>query len=368
MENNQKIRLPRLIIKVILFLLIFNILCFAGTFVPIGKLSLYNFIFPGRERMPFGENPEKSYNLTINNVDAMVASHEISGAKKDNHSFRIFVIGDSSVWGYLQTPADTLSGIISQEINFDCNGLPVEIYNFGYPSLSILKDAFFLDQARDFDPDLVVWLVTLESLNKNEQLSTPLVENNPDELNRVIQEYDLDYQLAEIPFWDHTLLGQRRNFADLIRLQLYGVMWASTGIDQGYPESYTPAQRDFEPDSTYKNYPDQTIVEDDLALDVIQQTIDKIPSVEFVLINEPILISNGKNSDIRYNYYYPRWAYDQYRRIIDGFIQRQQIQYYDFWDLVPQENFTNSAIHLDPAGEKMLADNVIKIIQEKCES
>ena len=29
---------------------------------------------------------------------------------------------------------------------------------------------------------------------------------------------------------------------------------------------------------------------------------------------EPMLISAGKNSDIRYNFFYPRWAYDEYRR------------------------------------------------------
>lgn len=32
--------------------------------------------------------------------------------------------------------------------------------------------------------------------------------------------------------------------------------------------------------------------------------------------------------------------------------------YYDYWDLVPQTEFTNSAIHLTPFGETLLADRI----------
>ncbi len=39
-------------------------------------------------------------------------------------------------------------------------------------------------------------------------------------------------------------------------------------------------------------------------------------SIPVVIINEPMFISQGKNSDIRYNFYYPRWAYDDYREMM----------------------------------------------------
>jgi hypothetical protein len=53
---------------------------------------------------------------------------------------------------------------------------------------------------------------------------------------------------------EQTIIGQRRVLADLIRLQLYGVLWAATGIDQYYPEDYRPAQRDLAPDEGYYNF------------------------------------------------------------------------------------------------------------------
>ena len=364
---SQNIRLPRLLFKIVAFLILLNIIFVAMTFIPIGKLTLYNFVFPGRIRLPFGENPSQSYNLTLNNLDAMVSSHEISGATKDSNHFRVVLIGDSSIWGFLQRPEETLAGILKSDPEFSCDSRTVEIFNFGYPSLSIMKDLFFLEKALTFEPDLVLWFVTLESLNQSDQLSTPLIANNPIELNRIILRYDLSFSPQKTSLWDLTIVNQRRNFADMVRLQLYGVMWAATRIDQHYPETYTPAQRDFEVNATYKGYTDQIIGESDLALEVIQRSIVKNSSVDFILINEPILIASGENSDVRYNYYYPRWAYDQYREIINKFAAREQIKLYDFWDLVPEENFTNSAIHLDTIGENLLADEVKTIIKEHCE-
>ncbi|MBM3137039.1 MAG: hypothetical protein FJZ98_02505 [Chloroflexi bacterium] len=224
-----------------------------------------------------------------------------------------------------------------------------------------------MDKAIEFEPDLILWFVTLESLNQADQLSIPLVANNPGLFNQMIAKYDLSYSPQEISIWDKSVIKQRRNFADMVRLQLYGVMWAATGIDQEYPEIYKPAQRDFDMDSTYKGYTDQTIKELDLALEIIQKAIEKNSSTDFILINEPILISSGINSDIRYNYYYPHWAYDQYREIINNFITRHNLQYFDLWDLVPEQNFTNSAIHLDLTGERLLAEKVTQIIKEHCE-
>jgi hypothetical protein len=81
--------------------------------------------------------------------------------------------------------------------------------------------------------------------------------------------------------------------------------------------------------------------------------------VPVMLINEPMLISTGENSDIRYNFYYPRWAYDQYRQAFSMNCASNSWTCLDLWDAVPQEHFTNSAIHLDPLGEELMLDQVL---------
>jgi hypothetical protein len=85
-------------------------------------------------------------------------------------------------------------------------------------------------------------------------------------------------------------------------------------------------------------------------------------NVSVVFVNEPIYLSHGKNSDIRYNFFYPRWAYDQYRQLFLQTCQAQNWQCLDEWDLVASNEFTNSAIHMSPLGTHLLADELGKVI------
>jgi len=150
--------------------------------------------------------------------------------------------------------------------------------------------------------------------------------------------------------------------ADLIRLQIYGALWASTGIDQIYPENYERAQTDLEASTDFHGL---TTLNAALAIDVLDAGMRAIP-VPTILVNEPMLISNGLNSDIRYNFFYPRWAYDAYRHQIAELAAAQNWHYLDLWDLVPADEFTNSAIHLTPNGETLLADKIAEAIRSTC--
>jgi hypothetical protein len=365
-EKNQDVSILRVAIKAISLFLLLNFFFIFIKDIPYGSISLYNSVFPGRDRLPFGETPGESFNLTISNLDAMLNSHKISADKKTENDYRIIILGDSSIWGFLQKPENTLAGLLEKQIDFKCSGKKVEVFNLGYPSLSILKDLVILEKIKAYDPDLVIWLVTLESFIKNEQIETPLVKNNPLIMNKIIDQYSLDFSKASTNIMDFTIIGQKRNLADIIRLQLYGVLWAGSEIDQSYPEEYTPAMRDFEEDYSFKNFKDQKIQNSDLALDIVINGISRNPEIDFILINEPILISKGENSDIRYNFYYPRWAYDEYRTIIQTVFNKNEIAYYDFWNLVPESEFTNSAIHLTDTGEILLADETFSLVKNLC--
>jgi hypothetical protein len=193
------------------------------------------------------------------------------------------------------------------------------------------------------------------------------VENNPVLINSLIKKFQLSFSTNEIKILDNSIIKQKRNLADLIRHQLYGILWAGSGIDQVYPQEINPAQRDFEPDATFKGFEQDQFDENDLAADVILNAADRLSKMEFIVINEPILISSGKNSDIRYNFYYPRWAYDKYRNIIKTTLTKSGILYYDFWNLVPESEFTNSAIHLNLVGERILANKTREIIKMFCQ-
>lgn len=146
--------------------------------------------------------------------------------------------------------------------------------------------------------------------------------------------------------------------SDWYRLQMYGVMWGATGIDQAYPGGVTPAQRDLEADPSFEGCPENDYECVHALYAVLKIGIQSVGDIPVWIVNEPILVSSGQNSDIRYNFYYPRWTYDQYRLDLAKMAKESSWTYLDLWDLIPETEFTNSAIHPTPAGEHLLAERI----------
>jgi len=338
----------------LLFLAVSGLFALVHPMAALGRLSIYNELVPGRERLPYGEHPQSDYNLSLFNLDAMLASHEIAAPPAPGE-FRVALIGDSSTWGYLLPPDQTMAALINRS-----GAEPLRVYNLGYPTLSVTKDLLMMQSALRYQPDLIVWLVTLESLPQEKQLDSPIVQNNADAVRGLIARYGLrsnaaDPRLITPTFWDQTIPGQRRDLADLVRLQLYGFLWAATGVDQSFPAHYDPPQKDLDPDVSFHGRMPPTLSPDSLALDVLNAGREMAGNVPVWIVNEPIYVSTGRSSDIRYNFFYPRWAYDQYRQILDAWCRDHGVPYLDAWDAVPAEDFSNSAIHRTPQGEALLA-------------
>ena len=339
----------------LLFLAVSGLFAVLHPMAALGRLSLYNGLVPGRLRLPYGEHPSSDYNLSLFNLDAMFASHEIAAAPAPGE-FRVVLIGDSSTWGYLLSPAQTVSALINSR-----GADHLHVSNLGYPTLSATKDLLMMQSALRYHPDLIVWLVTLESLPQSKQLDSPILQHNADSVRALIARYGLhsdpaDPRLITPTFWDQTLPGERRNLADLIRLQMYGFLWAATGVDQSFPAHYDPPQKDLDPDQSFHGLMPPSLSAEDIALDVLDAGRGMAGVVPVWIVNEPIYLSTGSNSDIRYNFFYPRWAYDDYRRILAGWCRDHNVKYLDAWNLVPAEDFSNSAIHRTPQGEALMAD------------
>ena len=365
-QRRPRIRLFGVLLKAILLFALFNFAFLFMNDIPLGKLSLYNFIFPGRERFPFGETHE-AYNLSLFDLDAMFASHVLAGTEKTPDEYRVLLIGDSSVWGTLLAPKQTLAGQLNASPITAC-GKEVHAYDLGYPTISLMKDLMILDQAKQYQPDMVIWLTTLEAFPKDKQLDSPIVANNSERIRQLITNFQLsmnpnDPDLVKASKWDQTFVSRKRELADILRLQIYGALWTATGIDQFYPEDYERAQIDLEPEDEFHGL---TSLQDALAFDVLDAGMSAAP-VPTILVNEPMLISNGLNSDIRYNFFYPRWAYDEYRQLLNEHATARQWHYLDLCDLVPIQEFTNSAIHLTPEGEAMLSGEITEAIQTLCQ-
>ena len=325
----------------------------------LGSFSGYNTFFPGRKRLPYGDNPAQDYNLSLYNLNAMFQSHELSAGSKPDFEYRVILVGDSATWGYLLPAQKTLAAELNRITGSLSDGRQLRVYNLGYPVMSLTKDLLILERARLYQPDLVIWLVTLESFPLSKQLFPPLLQHNPHAVESLINTYDLALDLSQtelsVPnFWERTIIGAARELADLFRLQLYGIMWAATGIDHQIPPEYVSRLEDLPAEIDFAGFQEPLLPTASMGWEVLPAGIQAVANSQVMIINEPIFISQGENSDLRYNIYYPRWAYDAYRNQLQELARQEGWHYSDMWQAVPANEFTNTAVHRSPIGEQIL--------------
>ena len=354
----------RILGKALLLLALFNLLFLLVRPMPwIGRISAYNVLFPGRERLPYGDDPQKSFNLSITQLDAMFASHLINGGVKPPDEYRVILVGDSSTWGFLLSPDQTLAEQLNALGLQMSDGRTIRVYNLGYPTMSLTKDLVFLEQSLKYEPDLIIWLFTLESVPWKKQLDSPILTFNPRETIDLIVENRLpiptgELQAQEGGLWEETIFGRRRELADWARLQLYGLLWAATSVDHDIPETYNLRMEDLPAEVSFQGLNPGDLGGDDFAFQVLSAGLKAAGETPVLFVNEPMFISQGSNSDLRYNFYYPRWAYDEYRGFLSNQARTEGWQLIDLWNFLPLDVFTDSAIHYSPEGSRLLAEEL----------
>lgn len=357
---NTRVRPIAVIVKAVCLFIVIN-LVYGLMEPPIAEISAYNVFVPGLERTPFGNNDDP-YTVVIDNADAMFASHEIS-AEKQPDEIRVALIGDSSIWGESLLLNNTLSGQWNQ-LGSQCNGKKIRVYNLGYPHPSIIKDLIFMDEVMSRQPDVIIWFVTLNTLMNQYRLH-PFLAGNHERVLKIVEKYDISFgprkvlSEQETGFYEKTLVGQRSLLARLLKLQALSLIWSATGVDFHVEPGLTSAlASDVDTDIAYRSLEPGTDLRESLLLDAIDAGFDIAGETPILLVNEPIFIANGLHSDVRYNDFYPRWAYDQYRDLLLKQTQKFPFNYLDMWNAIPSENFIDTPLHLNAEGERLLAERV----------
>jgi hypothetical protein len=134
--------------------------------------------------------------FTVSRCATTSLGYQIARPKAPNE-FRIAVIGDSSTWGILLQPDETLTAYLNAAELTTVTGKRIIAYNLGHPILSLTKDLLMLDMALQHDPDLIIWPVTLRSFPRRNQFDAPIVQNNAENVRRLLIAYDLDYDLND---------------------------------------------------------------------------------------------------------------------------------------------------------------------------
>ena len=364
---NSSVSAIRVLVKAAIIFVVLNIL-YALADPPIGKLNAYNSIWPGRPRFPYAESPAYyplSYNApVIEDFDAMFGSHIISATPKGDDEFRVILLGDSATWGGHVAPNDMLAAQLNR-LNLTACGKQVIVYDLGYPWPSLLRDILVLDWAKRYDPDLVIWPVTLHSFEKKAADRDFLIPH-AERMMYLVETYNIKLprvymEIPQTTLWDKTIIGQRKHIKDVLLNQVFGPMWAATGVDNhlGLVADYPIFPQDMPADISYIEYKSDKQTPEliqSLMYDVLRAGYDIAGDIPMIVVNEPIFIVTGQNSDLRYNELYPRWAYDAYRAALNDWIKTKGYAFYDYWNALSVEEFGNEVFHRDPQGELHFAE------------
>ena len=356
----------RVLLKATFLFVVINVV-FALVDPPMGKITLYNYIVPGRLRFPYEKEPS-FYSIGHNapvyeDFDAMFGAHIIS-KRKPASEFRLILLGDSATWGVSVSADEMLSEQINRLHIQTCDGRNIRAYNLGYPMSFLARDVLLLDKAMEYKPDMVFWLITLSALQPK-TAETYFIVPHSERYLQLANTYGfklsyLSQPVQEPSLWDKTIIAQRRRLKNIILTQAFGVLWAATGIDNhesidpelGLPSAPVDDNLDYE-----GRLPDATLdLSDSLMMDVLSTAFRVAGDVPVVLVNEPIFVADGKNHPVRYNELYPRWAYDEYRQFMFEWAKEYDYKLLDYWNALPPEDFVDQYFHRRLSGEKRFAE------------
>lgn len=342
--------LVRVVFKAGVLFVLFNILfalAFPTSLEALGKLSLYNTVFAGRERLPAVDD-DGSYNVILFNIPALVASHAVS-APKPADEFRVVMLGDSGTWGWLLRHDETVAAYLNQQ-GYTDEGQAVRVYNLAYPKGSVLRDLILLEEVMQHQPDMVIWMLSVNALEPERHYDTIPVEENIHIVRRFIDRYGIDVDMSRYPplTWAHrTMIGQRPELLAWLQLQSYSAAWDATGIDRVIPAEFPITPNDLSDSLVWDVIEEPTTLTcADLPFDVILAGREMTREIPFALVEAPMFQADGENSDVRYNESIPRWAYDQYLDLMQTCVLEQaNFRYLDVRDQVSSEQFTDLPFH-----------------------
>jgi hypothetical protein len=340
----------RILLKTFALFVAANLIYLALSPLPaLSQVTVHNTIIPGRMRMQAANSAtgDTGYGRATTNIDLMLATHELASAEKAADEYRVLLLGDSAAWGYLLADHETLAAQINAQNRAMMDGRRIRAFNMALPGVQTTSDLLFMQRFGPYAPDLVVWLITPEAFRRAAQKDNALVCGHLERIQAILSRYDDRVDgCSSAPadsLFRRTLVGERRDLAMIVHTQIDGLLWAATGIDHNVLKPRTLA-RTVEAAANWWELPGPTLRDEDLLLNTMDAAKD-LTGGALLVINEPILILNGPNTDVRYNKEYPRWAFDQGTAMIEARAAALQIPFVNLWDAVPADQFTDHELH-----------------------
>lgn len=371
---NSPRQFGRVLIKAIALLIIFDAAQIA--FDLAGTLDgwrLYRSCTPPTERLGLADQIGDPIWWTL---DPLLDAHQIAQPKAPDE-FRVIFLGDSATFCLYCRSTEAIPSVFTQ-LGATFDGKRVVGYNLAYPGSDWLKDVLILKHALKYQPDAIVWLVTAKWTGDQPLPQEPdahlITRVNAAELPALARQFNLDTweteRYADADAWYQRSIfmrgGRYRDWLLLLVRSFRNVLiYPNKDLTQEYllpgdPVTTKPVPAIAEINSALPGYGTFPNRQWDL-LRAGQQMAAKA-DVPLLVVNEPIYLASGPNTDINYNPFYERNLYDRFRAALADFTRRHAMTYLDLWSTLPAENFSNTSLHYTLDGNRRVAQEVLSAL------
>jgi len=369
-------QLMRIMIKAIVLLLICDVLQIGlNVASTVERWSIYQSFTPPTARLGLANQIGDPIWWRL---DALLDAHEIAQPKAPDE-YRVIFLGDSATFCLYCRSTEAIPQLFT-ELGATIDGKRVRAYNLAYPGSDWLKDILILKHALKYQPDAIVWLVTAKGSGDQPLPQEPdahlITRLNADELPSLARQYNLDSwetrRYADADAWYQRSIwihgGRYRDWLVLIARSIgNALIYPGKDLTQEYllpgePVATKPIQAVAEINSSLPGYDRFPNRQWDLLL--AGQRMAQEAGIPLLIVNEPIYVGSGLNSEVNYNSFYERDLFDRFRAVMTDFTQQHNMTYLDLWNRLPPENFSNTSLHYNLEGNRRVAEEVMKALRE----
>jgi hypothetical protein len=368
-------RFIRIVVKAVLMLVVFDAVQAALDLDRrLESLSLYRHFVPPLARL----DSMRDYPTPVMwRLDPLLDAHRIGRAKRPDE-FRVAVLGDSGTFGMFVPERKTVPGQMTR-VGGSFRGRKLVAYNLSYQTPNTLKDLLVEKHALRRKLDAIVWFVTLFDLARDAPPAEfrreihLVIRVNADDLPELERKYGIDtWETREIealrgPF-DRSVLGDGGRYRD------FAILLGRAFFDRLAGDDPTESVRAPRPWVGSRPLPATPLFFDRGPNDPPMPNarwknleagarMAKEARVPLLLVNDPLFLASGPNSEHEYNSYYGREIYDRYRRDLAAYCRRRGIDLLDLWNLLPPREFDDMPQHYTPAGSRRIAEAVVRRLE-----
>jgi hypothetical protein len=371
---------PRQLIRIVIKAIVLLLMCDAlqitlNVAAAIDQWSIYTAFTPPTDRLGLADQIGDPIWWRL---DVLLDAHVIAQPKAPDE-YRVIFLGDSATFCLYCRSTEAIPQLFT-ELGATIDGQHGRAYNLAYPGSDWLKDILILKHALEYQPDAIVWLVTAKGAGDQPLPQEPdahlITRLNADELPSLARQYGFEtwetQRYADADAWYQRSIwthgGRYRDWLVLIARSIRNALihprqdLTQEYLLPGEPVASKPIQAVAEINSSlpgYDRFPNR-------QWDVLQagQRMAREANIPLLIVNEPIYVGSGPNSDVNYNSFYERNLFDRFRTAMDDFTQQKDMAYLDLWNFLPPEDFSNTSLHYNLEGNRRVAEEVMRALRE----